>query len=746
MMNSTSSSSSGVIDETDAPPSSTALPPNKTTTTTASSSSNNNNFITTTSPSAKPRAKKWSQAPTPPRWRFVNDAKSTAGYNSTAAGNYIPGLSAEELAAKYSAPNLNNGGGGTKEVVDVGKLGRRDYIGNGGGGLMMEVGRLDVEEESDVFEEIIVGKVRRFGRRLLDDDGAEVEEDDVKQQDEQQQVIEVAEMMSMEEEEEGDVEAPVDQEEEEETITMPIQQIDVVEAEDSVIEDATGDVVEENEEPPKEERTAPVQVEESSSLQPIVETPLSDEKQPSPPLRKRQCLLLLMLLMIIAATIIGIVFGTSPGNNSSEIDSTTQFPTSRCSAKEKYVSIRHYTHKPLLPSDDATTRRRTEVSAAPSTDSTWSLKDSCSGEVLMKCEPCLFSDEGDIAFEFIEKKKNRIGGPDPEGEDIRRLLLLNGDDSSGMCVPDDREYSFEVRNTDGTDEDRCCNFDVTTFFVTFDNVTVVDSAHTIIDSGSGVASTLFSNEGVDPCPTTDSPSLSPISSSPSAGPPPEAQCIAAGEDMNLCLAIDMSGSLCNRGTGYECLGCVLEAFTASICNKDGVEISSCCGNFHNVKEFAKRLISVFETIPSEQSYSIVGFATNASFVSNLVPLSVDAFSSLDSLAYSGGRTNHAAAISSCQQTLSNSDAVERKNMIILITDGNPTEPDEETTAINDAIAAAIQAKEAGSILIPVMLTTTSIDNNTTDYMTKISSEGMYFNTSLSTLDSVEESLLSKVLC
>jgi len=649
------------------------------------------------------------------------------------------------LAAKYSAPNLNNGGGGTKDVVDVGKLGRRDYNGNGGGGLMMEVGRLDVEEESDVFEEIIVGKGRRFGRRLLDDDGAEVEEEDVKQQDEQQQVIEVAEMMmSMEEEEKEDVKAPVErQEEEEETTIMPIQQIGEVEAEDSVIEDATDDVVEETEEPVKEE-TAPVQVEESSSIQPIVETPLSDEKQPSPPLRKRQCLLLLMLLMIIAATIIGIVFGTSPGNSSSEIDSTTQFPTSRCSAKEKYVSIRHYTHKPLLPTDDATTRRRRiEVSAAPSTDSTWSLKDSCSGEVLMKCEPCLFSDEGDIAFEFIEKKKNRIGGPDPEGEDIRRLLL-NGDDSSGMCVPDDREYSFEVRKTDGTDEDRCCNFDVTTFFVTFGNVTVVDSAHTIIDSG--FASTLFSNEGVDPCPTTDSPSLSPISSSPSAGPPPEAQCIAAGDDMNLCLAIDMSGSLCNRNTGYECLGCVLEAFTASICNKDGVEISTCCGNFHNVKEFAKRLISVFETIPSEQSYSIVGFATNASFVSDLVPLSVDAFSSLDSLAYSGGRTNHAAAISSCQQTLSNSDAVERKNMIILITDGNPTEPDEETTAINDAIAAAIQAKEAGSILIPVMLTTTSIDNNTTDYMTEISSEGLFFNTSLSTLDIVEESLLSKVLC
>eukprot|EP00986_Skeletonema_menzelii_P018503 scaffold26650_cov181-Skeletonema_menzelii.AAC.1 len=421
----------------------------------------------------------------------------------------------------------------------------------------------------------------------------------------------------------------------------------VQEAEESVRKVATDGAEAKQEQPPKEE-TAPVPDEEAP-LQAIETTPIEDKKQESSPLRKQRCLLLPALLILAVVIIIGIVFGTSSGDSSPEKnDSMTSFPKhlSKCPAREKHVSIRHYSQQPLPT--------RQIVTSTPPTNATWSLKDSCSGEVLMKCEPCLFSDTGDIAFEFVEKR-NGIGDSKSDGEDIRRILNERG--SSGICVPDDREYIFEVRKTDGSAEDRCCNFDATAFFVTYDSVTVVDSAHTIIDSDGGVTSTSFSDGGVSPCPTA----------SPSAAPP-EAHC----------------------------------------------------------------------------SYSLVGFATNASFVSNLMPLSADALSSLDSLAYSGGRTNHAAAISSCQQTFSNpDDAVERKNMIILITDGNPTEPRDEKSATKESIAAANQVKEAGSILIPVMLTTSSIDNKTADYMTEISSDEEFLNASLSALDSVEESLLSK---
>mmetsp|Transcript_22625 Transcript_22625/g.36971 ORF Transcript_22625/g.36971 Transcript_22625/m.36971 type:complete len:711 (+) Transcript_22625:134-2266(+) len=708
-MSSTSVSPSAENETEASPPSSTALQANKPTITSSSASSSNDTASQL----------KWSQrphnytTPTPPLWRFVNNAKSTTGYNSTAAGSYIAGLSAEELAAKYSAPSVQEDGV-TKEDLDVGKLGRRGYTKSSDEKGLMEVGKLDIEEGNDTFEERMEGKVRWLSRRW---DGVEEVQEDVNTTAE----------MSLEKNEEDIIMSEHKENEEEATPIVPIQQMEQVqEAEESVRKVATDGTEAKQEQPPKEE-TAPVPDEEAP-LQAIETTPVEDKKQESSPLRKQRCLLLLALLMLAVVIIIGIVFGTSSGDSSPEKnDSITSFPKhlSKCPAREKCVSIRHYSQQPLPT--------RQIVTSTPPTNATWSLKDSCSGEVLMKCEPCLFSDTGDIAFEFVEKR-NGIGDSKSDGEDIRRILNERG--SSGICVPDDREYIFEVRKTDGSAEDRCCNFDATAFFVTYDSVTVVDSAHTIIDSDGGVTSTSFSDGGVSPCPTA----------SPSAAPP-EAHCVAAGEDMNLCLAIDMSGSLCNRGSGYECPGCVLEAYTASLCNRDGVEISTCCGNFHNVKEFAKRLISVFGSIPSEQSYSLVGFATNASFVSNLMPLSADALSSLDSLAYSGGRTNHAAAISSCQQTFSNpDDAVERKNMIILITDGNPTEPRDEKSATKESIAAANQVKEAGSILIPVMLTTSSIDNKTADYMTEISSDEEFLNASLYALDSVEESLLSKVFC
>jgi len=869
-------------------------------------------------------ATSWSQrnshtytAPTPPRWRFVNDAKKTSGYSSMAAGNYIPGKSSQELAAHYSAPTFHDAVDGTNDKLNVGKLRQRDITKSGDKGLV-EVGKLDIEEAMDNKEKKIVGTVKRLSRRWDSVPATlEVMEQEVKKEKKEQQVVEsvIVQEMSMEGKKVWCQQQEEAAEEEEELSTTSIPQIEELQQE-SIIEVATVDTKEqqdeqsdvvtvdngvdeeeeppEEEQPPKEEDIVPVpapQEKEEASTQPIIETSISDEKQPTPPHRKRRCLLLLLLaLLIIVGTIIGIVFGTSLTSSkdddqnvfamqpplvnvsseqgpplvndvSSETDVTTQY---RCPAKEKYVSIRQHMQQSSSSRNGTNARARRIEATSTHVDATWSIKDSCSGEVLMKCEPCLFSDEGDIAFEFIEKTK-RIGSPSLVNENVNII--------SDFCVPDSHEYLFEVRKTDGTAEDRCCNFDVTTFFVTVDDVTVIDSTHTIIDIDSGVVSTSFgSAEESGPCPT-DSPSPSPSvfptlsvpptmvlpfcqfcpycrwrftnfncqqreeymvsthklsweeapiaimnsgqcidywcddclwssandtssssssssstttcremldftlsndtnanegtfkwdtmesglckqvsnctveryihppSISPSSGQTDdEAQCIAAGEDLNLCIAIDLSGSLCNRGTGYKCEGCIPE----NICNNDGVDLITCCGNFHNVKEFAKLLIFVFGSIPSEQSYSVVGFATNTSFVSNLASNYANAFSSLDSLAYTGGVTNHAAAISSCQQTLSNPDTVQRKNVIILITDGNPTEP--EDTAKEDAMAAAIQVKEAGSILIPVMLTRTSIDNSTIDYMTELSSDGLFFNTSLSGLDSLEESILSEVMC
>ena len=47
-------------------------------------------------------------APSPPRWRFVNEAKKTYGYSTSDAGRQVKGLSAEELAAKYVPPSTSD--------------------------------------------------------------------------------------------------------------------------------------------------------------------------------------------------------------------------------------------------------------------------------------------------------------------------------------------------------------------------------------------------------------------------------------------------------------------------------------------------------------------------------------------------------------------------------------------------------------------------------------------------------------
>ena len=61
------------------------------------------------------------RAPSPPRWRFVNEAKKSQGYNSLAAGRVVPGKSAEELGAKYVPPTMT--GTEKREVSEVGRLG-----------------------------------------------------------------------------------------------------------------------------------------------------------------------------------------------------------------------------------------------------------------------------------------------------------------------------------------------------------------------------------------------------------------------------------------------------------------------------------------------------------------------------------------------------------------------------------------------------------------------------------------------
>lgn len=71
--------------------------------------------LSLSSPAPSPRA------PEPPRWRFTEDRKRAAGYDSSAAGMVVDGLSAEELGAKYVPPEIDFGSK-EKEEIEIGKL------------------------------------------------------------------------------------------------------------------------------------------------------------------------------------------------------------------------------------------------------------------------------------------------------------------------------------------------------------------------------------------------------------------------------------------------------------------------------------------------------------------------------------------------------------------------------------------------------------------------------------------------
>ena len=87
------------------------------------------------------------RAPSPPRWRFVKEAKKTAGYSSVAAGSAIKGKSAEELGAKYTPPKIIH----SREIIE------------------REVGKLHVREW-DVDEELLEGEFAGFPKNDLERD------------------------------------------------------------------------------------------------------------------------------------------------------------------------------------------------------------------------------------------------------------------------------------------------------------------------------------------------------------------------------------------------------------------------------------------------------------------------------------------------------------------------------------------------------------------------------------------------
>jgi len=107
--------------------------------------------------SAKP-VKKY-RAPSPPRWRFVADAKKSSGYSSAFAGHTVRGISSQELGAVYVPPEISVTERLRRHGGEVGELDATELDFGKFEGERREVGRLDIKEDGTEYEETFEGGV-----------------------------------------------------------------------------------------------------------------------------------------------------------------------------------------------------------------------------------------------------------------------------------------------------------------------------------------------------------------------------------------------------------------------------------------------------------------------------------------------------------------------------------------------------------------------------------------------------------
>lgn len=218
-------------------------------------------------------------------------------------------------------------------------------------------------------------------------------------------------------------------------------------------------------------------------------------------------------------------------------------------------------------------------------------------------------------------------------------------------------------------------------------------------------------------------------------PTPMPTCPPQNGDFNLCVSIDMSGSVCGGG---QCAFCE----PLSTCNSLGINSQRCCNNFDNVLEFAKALVRQLGDLKTEQDFSLVHFATSATIASTLQNAN-QAIKTLHQVEYTGGSTNLGEGIKLCQQTL-DSSAAGRKNLLLIITDGSPTMP--QVNPVGEAKAAASAAKNKGTFVIPIFIEPTGEDDPAVQLMKEISSDGEVFLTDFKSIVNLKDTLFEQVIC
>lgn len=201
----------------------------------------------------------------------------------------------------------------------------------------------------------------------------------------------------------------------------------------------------------------------------------------------------------------------------------------------------------------------------------------------------------------------------------------------------------------------------------------------------------------------------------------------------------MSGSVCHgQGQGL-CENC-------GQCNSGGFNLATCCSNFSNMLEFSKDLVKALGDLPSKQDFSVVHFASEVAIADTLENAN-QAFKTIKTLKYTGGKTNLAGAIDSCQSTLDDASLSNRKNLMLLLTDGYPSLPSGNPEAL--ATNAATKAKNKGTFIIPVFIEDPNSQNNqaAVNFLkNNISSDGSLFLADFTGLIALQETVFDQVTC
>lgn len=154
------------------------------------------------------------------------------------------------------------------------------------------------------------------------------------------------------------------------------------------------------------------------------------------------------------------------------------------------------------------------------------------------------------------------------------------------------------------------------------------------------------------------------------------------------------------------------------------------------------MVSSLGSLPVENSFSVVQFATNGLIESNLTSAN-ETLGILDDMVYAGGGTNHEEAIQKCQETFTYAPE-KRKELIVIVTDGIPIVPKPDPEGA--ATAAAALAKKEGVSIIPLFISD-SKDPDAIRFMRSLSSNDQIFDVSdFNGLENVRESLENQVAC